>query len=138
MKITYGEMREMGVRGVLTYCHCGHHVALDADLWPDSVRLSDLEPRFVCRGCGGRGAEVRPDFDRGNPQLAKRPPTEAALLCGVLNGADSFGAFPFEPINVQLVQIFLANPARLGKTCNAPLLWAAPNGLSIRASPGTA
>jgi hypothetical protein len=34
------------------------------------VRLSDLEPRFVCRGCGGRGAEVRPDFDRGDPQLA--------------------------------------------------------------------
>jgi hypothetical protein len=34
------------------------------------VRLSDLEPRFVCQGCGGRGAEVRPDFERGNPQLA--------------------------------------------------------------------
>ena len=69
-KITFGEMREMGVRGVLIYCHCGHHIALDADRWPDSVRLSDLEPRFVCRGCGNRGAEVRPDFERGNPQLA--------------------------------------------------------------------
>ncbi|WP_354114774.1 hypothetical protein [Bradyrhizobium sp. LA7.1] len=69
-KITFGEMREMGVRGVLVYCHCGYHVALDADRWSDNVRLSDLEPRFVCRGCGGRGAEVRPDFDRGNPQLA--------------------------------------------------------------------
>ncbi|WP_063982902.1 hypothetical protein [Bradyrhizobium sp.] len=69
-KITIGEMREMGVRGVLIYCHCGHHIALDADRWPDSVRLSDLEPRFVCRGCGNRGAEVRPDFERGNPQLA--------------------------------------------------------------------
>ena len=70
LKITFGEMREMGVRGVLVYCHCGHHVALDADRWPDTVRLSDLEPRFVCRGCGNRGAEVRPDFERGNPQLA--------------------------------------------------------------------
>jgi hypothetical protein len=69
-KITIGEMREMGVRGVLIYCHCGHHIALDVDRWPDSVRLSDLEPRFVCRGCGNRGAEVRPDFERGNPQLA--------------------------------------------------------------------
>ncbi|TFW52284.1 hypothetical protein CT676_42670 [Bradyrhizobium sp. MOS001] len=70
VKITFGEMREMGVRDILVYGHCGHHVALDADLWPDRVRLSDLEPRFVCRGCGSRGAEVRPDFDRGNPQLA--------------------------------------------------------------------
>lgn len=69
-KITFGEMREMGLRGVLVYCHCGHHVALDVDRWPDEVRLSDLEPRFVCRGCGGRGADVRPDFDRGKPQIA--------------------------------------------------------------------
>ncbi|MET3299668.1 hypothetical protein ABIE86_005162 [Bradyrhizobium diazoefficiens] len=60
----------MGVRGVLVYCHCGHHVALDADRWPDNVRLSDLEPRFVCQGCGSRGADVRPDFERGNPRLA--------------------------------------------------------------------
>ncbi|MFK4718915.1 hypothetical protein ABIE89_000015 [Bradyrhizobium niftali] len=31
VKITFGEMRQMGVRGVLVYCHCGHHVALSAD-----------------------------------------------------------------------------------------------------------
>ncbi|WP_311977841.1 hypothetical protein [Bradyrhizobium diversitatis] len=42
MKITFGQMREMGLRGVLVYCHCGHHVALDADQWPDEVRLSDI------------------------------------------------------------------------------------------------
>lgn len=70
MKITFGEMRRMGVRGVLVYCHSGHHVALDADRWANEVRLSDIEPRFVCVGCGSRGADVRPDFDRGNPQLA--------------------------------------------------------------------
>ena len=37
-KITFGEMREMGVRGVLVYCadyHCSHSVALSADRWPD-------------------------------------------------------------------------------------------------------
>jgi hypothetical protein len=51
------------LRGVLVYCHCGHHIALDADRWPDNVRLSDLEPRFVCQRCGSRGADVRPDFD---------------------------------------------------------------------------
>jgi hypothetical protein len=45
-------MREMGLRGVLVYCHCGHHIALDADRWPDNVRLSDLERRFVCQAVG--------------------------------------------------------------------------------------
>ena len=51
-------MRDMGVRGVLIYCadyHCSHSVALSADRWPDELRLSDLEPRFVCRACGTRG-----------------------------------------------------------------------------------
>ncbi|WP_342737173.1 hypothetical protein [Bradyrhizobium sp. B117] len=60
LKITFGEMREMGLRGVLVYCHCGHHVALSADRWPDDVRLSDIEPR-LSEGCGSRGADVRPD-----------------------------------------------------------------------------
>jgi hypothetical protein len=66
-KITFGEMRdEMGVRGVLVYCadyRCGHSVALSAHRWPDDLRLSDIEPRFVCAACGKRGAEVRPDFN---------------------------------------------------------------------------
>jgi hypothetical protein len=65
-KITFGDMREMGVRGVLIYCadyRCSHSVALSADRWPDDVRLSDIELRFVCGACGKRGAEVRPDFN---------------------------------------------------------------------------
>ena len=48
-KIIFGDMREMGVRGVLVYCadyHCGHSVALNADCWPDETRLSDIEPRL--------------------------------------------------------------------------------------------
>ena len=64
-KITFGEMRESGVRGVLVYCsdyHCSHHVEMSADPWPDEIRLSDLEPRFVCTACGRRGADIRPGF----------------------------------------------------------------------------
>ena len=36
---------------------------------PDQVRLSDLEPRFVCQACGRRGADVRPDFLWNKPHV---------------------------------------------------------------------
>jgi hypothetical protein len=51
-KITFGEMRLTGVRGVLVYCpdyKCGHSLELSAERWPDEVRLSDIEPQFVCK-----------------------------------------------------------------------------------------
>jgi hypothetical protein len=64
-KITFGEMRQMNVHGVLIYCsdyHCSHSTLLDAGRWPDDVRLSDIERQFVCKACGSRGDDVRPDF----------------------------------------------------------------------------
>jgi hypothetical protein len=36
---------------------------VSADAWADDVRLSDIEPRFVCTACGKRGADVRPNFN---------------------------------------------------------------------------
>jgi hypothetical protein len=65
-------MRESDVRGVLVYCpdyKCGHSTAISADQWPDDVRLSDIEDRFVCKACGRRGADVRPDFGWGKKSL---------------------------------------------------------------------
>ena len=65
-KITLGEMRSSGVRGLLIYCadyHCSHSIAISADRWPDDVRLSDLEARFAGKACGKRGADVRPNFN---------------------------------------------------------------------------
>jgi hypothetical protein len=50
---------------VVVYCadyKCSHSQALSADKWPDDVRLSDIE-QFVCKACGKRGGDVRPDFD---------------------------------------------------------------------------
>jgi hypothetical protein len=50
-KITLGELRSSGVRGILIYCtdyKCSHSMAVNADPWPDETRLSDLEGRFVC------------------------------------------------------------------------------------------
>jgi hypothetical protein len=65
-KITLGEMRQCGLHRLLVYCadyKCAHSVTLSADRWPDRVRLSDLEPKFICQACGHRGADVRPLFD---------------------------------------------------------------------------
>jgi hypothetical protein len=65
-KITFGEMREMGVRGVVVCCQdykCSHSRAISADQWSDDLRLSDIEQQFVCKACGKRGADVRPDFN---------------------------------------------------------------------------
>jgi hypothetical protein len=64
-KITFGEMRAAGVRGLLIYCSdykCGHWTAISGERWPDDVRLSDLEPLFTCQVCGQKGADVRPNF----------------------------------------------------------------------------
>jgi hypothetical protein len=65
VKITFAEMRDSGVRGILVYCtdyRCSHS-ALIADHWPGDTRLSDIEPLFVCSACGKRGADVRPNFN---------------------------------------------------------------------------
>jgi hypothetical protein len=48
------------------YCadyRCSHSIAVSADRWPDDLRLSDIEPHFICGACGKRGADVRPDFN---------------------------------------------------------------------------
>jgi hypothetical protein len=61
-KISFGNMRDMGVRGLLVYCRdyrCSHSTTISGDAWPDDVRLSDIEPQFVCGDCGKRGANLR-------------------------------------------------------------------------------
>jgi tRNA(fMet)-specific endonuclease VapC len=40
----------------------GRPRAVRADDLCRNVRLSDIEPRFVCEACGTRGADVRPNF----------------------------------------------------------------------------
>jgi len=69
-KISLGEMRQSGPTRLLIYCQdyrCSHSVTIDASRWPDDVRLSDLEPRFICQACGHRGADVRPLFAADKP-----------------------------------------------------------------------
>ena len=51
-KITFGEMRDSGVRDVLVYCrdHRSSHTETNAD----DVRLSDIEPKSASSACGKR------------------------------------------------------------------------------------
>jgi len=65
-KITFIEMHDMGIRGLLIYCSdytCSHLITMSGDHWSDNLRLSDIEPRFICSACGKRGADMRPDFN---------------------------------------------------------------------------
>jgi len=60
-------MRAADVRGLLIYCgdcHCSHSIAISADQWPDDVRLSDIEDRFVCKACGKRSIIAAPIFSQ--------------------------------------------------------------------------
>jgi hypothetical protein len=57
-KITLGEMREMGVRGLLVYCSdykCSHWGRMNA---ADGPKLSGCPI-----ACGTRPADLRPNFD---------------------------------------------------------------------------
>jgi hypothetical protein len=66
-KITLGEMRASGTRGLLVYCSdykCSRSVVLEpheVDRWPDWLSLTDLEQKFRCQACGSQ-ADVRPNF----------------------------------------------------------------------------
>jgi hypothetical protein len=65
---------------LLIYCsdyHCSHSIAISGDAWPDDLRLSDIEPRFVCQACGKRGTDVRPDFNWDKTPTMMRLPVRA-------------------------------------------------------------
>lgn len=71
--ITLGQMRQSGAPRLHVFCgdyKCSHSVVIDADCWPESLQLSDLEALFVCSVCSHRGADVRPDYQGAEPRLA--------------------------------------------------------------------
>jgi hypothetical protein len=52
-KITFAEMREMGVGGLLIYCadyRCSDSIAISGDHWPDDLGLPDIENRVSSAG----------------------------------------------------------------------------------------
>jgi hypothetical protein len=57
-KITFGEMRESGVRGVLIYCsdyHCSYYITAGADVLPDWVSVQDKKAPAVGPGLSVAG-----------------------------------------------------------------------------------
>jgi hypothetical protein len=57
------------------YYRCSHSIAISGDHWPDDVRLSDIEPLFVCKACGH--ADVRPDFNWNKAPAWPSPPHQS-------------------------------------------------------------
>jgi hypothetical protein len=83
-KITFGEMRSSGVGGLLVYCSdfkCSHSTKISGDRWPDHIRLSDIEPLFVCQACGRRAPKssliliVINRWERWNLAAKRKRPT---------------------------------------------------------------
>jgi hypothetical protein len=61
MKISFREMRDGGVRGLLFYCpayHCSHSVAVTAD-----ACRALRHRRFVCKSAGARAPMSGPDLN---------------------------------------------------------------------------
>jgi hypothetical protein len=66
-------MRDSGVRELLMYCSdykCSRLVTMSGGRWPEDLRFSDIEPRFIWSACGNRGADVRPDFNWNKPTVS--------------------------------------------------------------------
>jgi hypothetical protein len=71
-KITFAQMRQSGVRGLLIYCtdyRCSHSIAISGDAWPDDMRTIRLRTpvrlhslRHVRRRCA---AEFQPEGEAG-------------------------------------------------------------------------
>jgi hypothetical protein len=58
-------MSSSGARDVIVYCRdyrCSHSVEMNADAFPDEVRVSDVEPRYNPFTLGGVIESITPPF----------------------------------------------------------------------------
>jgi hypothetical protein len=63
--MTLGNLRQLGVRGLIVACFdpsCRHERALGVDDYADEVEVSSFAPRMVCSKCGGNRVGVRPNW----------------------------------------------------------------------------
>jgi hypothetical protein len=63
MPMTFGNMRQNGVRSLAIYCECCHDEAvMNVDQWPTDIPVPACRRRMVCTKCGIIGADVRPNW----------------------------------------------------------------------------
>lgn len=69
--MTLGNMRANGVRSLAVWCNnrnCGRHVVLDVAGYADDVLVPSFGGRLRCVACGGKGAEVMPNWNARHRQ----------------------------------------------------------------------
>jgi hypothetical protein len=93
------QMRASGVRDVLIYCkdhRCSHSTTISADQWPDNVRLSDIEPDFVCTACGKARRGCQADVSAGShgDRLIERHLIRTAIQAKLSQGQDHRASDP--------------------------------------------
>jgi hypothetical protein len=61
--MTLGNMRSLGVRGLLVTCEkCRHEARVDVDRFADDVTVPSFARRMVCSKCGSTLIDVRPNW----------------------------------------------------------------------------
>ena len=73
--VTIESVRSHGVQQLLVYCSgkregdwpCHHEATLQADWFRATETIGDIERRCRCIACGGRKADVRPDYGKPLP-----------------------------------------------------------------------
>jgi hypothetical protein len=63
--LTLGNMRQLGVRGLIISCldpQCRHEAIFSADDYSDEIEVPSFAPRMVCSKCGGKRVNARPNW----------------------------------------------------------------------------
>jgi len=63
--MTLGNMRQLGVRGLLVSClnpQCRHEVTVSVDDYADEIEVPSFAARMVCSKCGSERVDVRPNW----------------------------------------------------------------------------
>src|SRR5215213_6292176 len=73
--MTFGNMREQGVRNLSVYCRdCHHWPLLNVDHMPDDVEIQTIERRLVCSRCGSVGkSDTQPNWSERPPRARHSP-----------------------------------------------------------------
>ena len=67
---------------------------MNGDQWPDHVRLTEIEDRFICTACGKRGATIRGDTNKAGQPAAELVEPRAGAEGNVSSAKHGPGTVP--------------------------------------------